>query len=420
MSRKPQKTKKVLPPIKEEEIPYTLPEGWKWVRLIEIISVLSPPEKIPASKYKQEGLYPIIDQSQKEISGYTNNEKILVIPENGIVVFGDHTRVVKLLYKPFAQGADGIKLLKTHSCVLPQYLQYYLETNPVKDLGYRRHFPLLKQCLFPLPPLEVQKKIVVILEARFEKLDSARAGLEKILPEIKAFRQAVLQRAMQGKLVLQEANDEPASLLLEKIKAEQAGQKKRKILAPIKEEEIPYTLPEGWKWVRLIEIISVLSPPEKIPASKYKQEGLYPIIDQSQKEISGYTNNEKILVIPENGIVVFGDHTRVVKLLYKPFAQGADGIKLLKTHSCVLPQYLQYYLETNPVKDLGYRRHFPLLKQCLFPLPPLEVQKRIVAKIEHSFAYAEKLEIHIQQALDNLAPLKQAWLKEAFSGKIFY
>jgi len=83
-----------------------------------------------------------------------------------------------------------------------------------------------------------------------------------------------------------------------------------------------------------------------------------------------------------NTLVIFGDHTCVVKLIDVPFAQGADGIKILESVDSLLPEYLYWYLKINPIGSGGYKRHFSTLKTTKIPLPPLDVQKEIVAEIE--------------------------------------
>jgi type I restriction enzyme M protein len=80
--------------------------------------------------------------------------------------------------------------------------------------------------------------------------------------------------------------------------------------------------------------------------------------------------------------VIFGDHTCAVKLIERPFAQGADGIKILQTVDNLDPRFLYRLLRARPLESSGYQRHFSKLKEYEIPLPPLEVQKEIVAEIE--------------------------------------
>ena len=137
-----------------------------------------------------------------------------------------------------------------------------------------------------------------------------------------------------------------------------------------------------WKAEKLEKLCSSLTPPKKIQKNKYQTIGKYPIIDQSHNEIAGFTNDEKSLIDVKSGVVIFGDHTCSVKYSEIPFAQGADGIKILKTKENCSPKYLFYFLKADPVRTEGYKRHFGKLKSVLIPLPSIETQKQIVAKIE--------------------------------------
>jgi type I restriction enzyme M protein len=137
-----------------------------------------------------------------------------------------------------------------------------------------------------------------------------------------------------------------------------------------------------WPMVELGEIIQTITPPNKIQKGDFKSSGKYPIIDQSQDEIAGWTDDENSLVKSEKDLVVFGDHTCVIKYVNFPFVQGADGIKILKTKDDLLPKFLFFSLKTRPLKSDGYQRHFTKLKLYKIPLPPLSIQEQIVAEIE--------------------------------------
>lgn len=103
-----------------------------------------------------------------------------------LVVFGDHTCSVKLLDRPFAQGADGIKILRTSDSLSPQFLYFFLKTHPLESDGYKRHFGDLKSKTIPLPPLEVQHQIVAEIEVYQKVIDGARKVVENYKPQIPA------------------------------------------------------------------------------------------------------------------------------------------------------------------------------------------------------------------------------------------
>lgn len=190
-----------------------------------------------------------------------------------------------------------------------------------------------KALQIPLPPLSVQKEIVAEIEGYQKVLDGARAVLDHYRPHI-----------------------------------------------PIRPE---------WPSEIFEEIAETLTPPVKIQKSCFSDTGRYPIIDQSQNKIAGRTDDKHALVDGSGGLVIFGDHTCAVKYVEEPFAQGADGIKIIKAGKHLLPKYLYYYLLANPIKTDGYKRHYGKLKETTVPLPPLAEQRAIVAEIEAERALVE-------------------------------
>lgn len=178
----------------------------------------------------------------------------------------------------------------------------------------------------PLPPLEVQREIVSEIEGYQKVVDGARSVLENYRPHI-----------------------------------------------PI----VP-----TWPFSAIKEIVTTITPPVKLQTSEYRDTGQFPIIDQSQQFIAGWTENADAVIDPADGVVVFGDHTCAVKYVDQLFVQGADGIKILKPVGDLNAAFLAYYLQAYPLPTDGYRRHFSLLKDYPVALPPLETQQTIVAELE--------------------------------------
>jgi len=159
---------------------------WPMVELGKIIETITPPSKIQKGDYKTNGKFPIIDQSQDEIAGWTDDENSLIKSERHLVIFGDHTCAIKYVNFPFVQGADGIKILKTNDNLLPKFLYYALKTKPLKSDGYQRHFTKLKLYQIPLPPLSVQEQIVAEIEAEQRAIDECKKLIEKMQKKIEA------------------------------------------------------------------------------------------------------------------------------------------------------------------------------------------------------------------------------------------
>lgn len=158
--------------------------NFPWRTIESLVETVTPPIKIPKVTFGESGQFPIIDQSQVEIAGWTDDESALVYPDKPFVIFGDHTCAVKLVEQPFAQGADGIKILRTVDVLDPRFLFFLLRARPVESSGYQRHYSKLKALNIPLPPLDVQKKIVAEIEGYQKVIDGARAVLDNYRPHI--------------------------------------------------------------------------------------------------------------------------------------------------------------------------------------------------------------------------------------------
>ena len=120
----------------------------------------------------------------------------------------------------------------------------------------------------------------------------------------------------------------------------------------------------------------------KIKSCDYNHEGKYPIIDQSSKNVIGYTDEIDGLY-KDVPVIIFGDHTRRFKLVEEPFFIGADGTKVLKLLSSVYDyKFIYYYLLHKKIPDTGYNRHFKWVKELEFPEIPHSIQSDIVKKFE--------------------------------------
>ena len=120
----------------------------------------------------------------------------------------------------------------------------------------------------------------------------------------------------------------------------------------------------------------------KIKSCDYNNEGKYPIIDQSSKNVIGYTDEIDGLY-KDVPVIIFGDHTRRFKLVEEPFFIGADGTKVLKLCSSVYDyKFIYYYLLYKKIPNTGYNRHFKWIKELEFPEIPRSIQSDIVKKFE--------------------------------------
>ena len=143
-------------------------------------------EKIQTSEYEKQGKHIIVDQGQAEIAGYTNREEGL-FNEVPVIIFGDHTRLIKYIDEPFFLGADGVKVLRSkEKNANYKYLYYALKSANIPNTGYNRHFKWLKDVEINYPDSVKQEKIVDILDRVSDVIEKRKAELSYLDDLIKA------------------------------------------------------------------------------------------------------------------------------------------------------------------------------------------------------------------------------------------
>ncbi len=145
----------------------------------------------------------------------------------------------------------------------------------------------------------------------------------------------------------------------------------------------------GWKTIPFEKSIQKTIYTVKIPKKQFLENGSFPIVSQEAAFINGYWNNEEDVFKVSSPVVIFGDHTKVIKHIDFDFVLGADGVKILCPINELDSKFLAYFLESCEIGDLGYARHYRLLKEVSVPLPPIPEQKRIVALLDTVFADLE-------------------------------
>ncbi len=261
---------------------FEIPVNWEWIgATTPAVMVSDQGKKVQTKDILESGKYPVVDQGKMFIRGYCDDSDKVISVAKPIVLFGDHTRETKFIDFDFVVGADGVKLLQP-LCIDPRFYFLVLRWLPLESRGYARHFKLLKAARIPLPPLAEQKRIVAKvdelmalcdrLEAQQQEREEqasklARASLARFAdaptPANLHFlfhssfsihpsdlRKSILTLAVQGKLVPQDPNDEPAEELIERI-AQMRHAKKAKEYEPVSPDEEPYDVPFSWSWVRL-------------------------------------------------------------------------------------------------------------------------------------------------------------------------
>lgn len=150
--------------------------------------------KIQRKDFLSEGSYPIVSQEEAFINGYWDGQADVFRDNTPVVLFGDHTKVLKYVDFDFVLGADGVKILKPRDFLLPKFFFYQLQTANLDSLGYARHYKLLKELEIRYPDsLPEQRRIVGILDEAFEGIARAKANAEKNLQNARAIFESHLQ-----------------------------------------------------------------------------------------------------------------------------------------------------------------------------------------------------------------------------------
>ena len=440
------KKQKPLPKITEDEIPFAIPENWKWVRLGEIGKIIGGgTPKTTNLEYWQNGKIAwITPADMKNIKG-----KYISCGKKNITLLGLEKSSAQLLPKgsilfssraPIGYVAiareevstnQGFKSIVPFSLNLSLYLYYVLlgMVDIIKKLGTGTTFKevsgsVVEKILVPLPPLAEQKRIVEKLDNVLANIGELKASEEKLSILQKNFpdklKKSILQSAIQGKLTEQLATDDKVEDLLQAIKEEKERLikekkiKKQKPLPEITEDEIPFAIPENWKWIRLGEIVSILG--DGLHGTPiYDESGEYYFINGnnlleekiiiksttkkvSQIEYEKYKKNlnKDTMLVSINGTignVAFYDNEKVMlgkSVCYFNLLKNVNK-KYLKYifYSVYFIKYVNKMATGSTIKNLSLKA----MNLFIIPLPPLAEQKRIVEKLDKLLADIEELKI---------------------------
>ena len=172
---------------------------------------------------------------------------------------------------------------------------------------------------------------------------------------------------------------------------------------------------ESWEIKKFINCLQKVRKTTKIPKKQFLNTGLYPVVSQEASFINGYWDNKEDLLEIEKPVVIFGDHTKVIKYVDFSFVRGADGVKVLLPIEEIDSKFFSYQLQSIKLRDLGYARHYRLLKEELISIPPLGEQKEIVSILDDAFASIDKAKANIERNIENAKELCQSKLNEVFS-----
>ena len=432
--------------ISEDEIPFDIPESWCWCRLGDVVKNVNYGT---SAKSHQSGKVPVLRMGNITKDGklsfenlvYTSDEKEIetykLFP--GDMLF-NRTNSAEWVGKTTVYKGErpaifaGYIIRYTPILIDSEYMNVVMNTSYQKKWCSEVKTNGVQQCninaqnllkfILPLPPLAEQKRIVAAIE-KFMPLIEEYGKKETVLNELNTqigtlTKKAILQEAVQGKLVPQIPAEGNAKDLLEQIKAQKAALikegkiKKEKPLPEITEDEIPFDIPDSWCWCRLGEIVNKLTDGthrtpkyvekgipflsvKNLSSGKLDFENTKFITPEEHKELYTRCNPEKgdmlLTKVGTTGIPVINDSDIEFSLFV--------SVALLKfSHEYINEKYFLYLLQSPLVqeqaqentKGVGNKNWvMDAIAKTVLVLPPLSEQKRIVAAIEQLLPLCEKL-----------------------------
>jgi len=421
-----------------DEIPFDIPENWAWCRLEEIgnWSAGSTPSR-KEIKYYQKGIIPwlktgdlndnFINETSEFITELAIEENTLRLNPIGSVLIAMYGATIGKL------GLLNIEATTNQACcacipfsgINNRFLFFYLlsQKQNIQEKAEGGAQPNISKeklikILFPLPPLSEQRRIVEKIEELLALVDDLETNKTDLQSYIKQAKTKVLEMAVRGELVSQNPDDEPASVLLERIKNEQKSSKSKGKITEHNthyEEELLFDIPENWVWCRLGEI-TMINPKNNIEDNK--EVSFIPMTLISDGFSNKHSYEVRLWGEVKKGFTHFqeGDigiakitpcfenrKSVIFSNLVNEVGAGTTELHILRPFAySEIKKYIYWFINTESFIQRGIS-HFSgavgqqrvgkdILENTLIPLPPLSEQHRIVEKIEEIFSALEFIE----------------------------
>lgn len=439
------KKEKPVPELTEGEVPFQIPKSWKWVRLRVI--VYNRKQVVPSDTFSYIDIGSIDNRRQRLnreetfISAGEAPSRARKIVERGDILYATvrpylHNMCIidrDFTYQPIA--STGFAVMTCCAGIYNKYLFYYL-LSPAFD-RYANSRENAKGVAYPaisddrlyraavaLPPLAEQKRIVDRLEALLPWVDRYEQAWDRLEELNKNFptdlQKAVLQEALQGKVAGQRPEEGTAEELYRQIQGEkkrlirEGKLKKRRALPKIGEDEVPFAIPKSWKWVRLGDIVQfkpkndlednteVSFVPMALISDGFQNRHSWEI--RQWKEVKrGFTHfSEGDIGIAKITPCFQNRKSVIFSGLLHGHGAGTTELSVVRVIGDLLSrEYLLYFFKSayfigNGVKSFSgtagqQRIHKDYLPMCPFPLPPLEEQRRIAARLKELLSLCEQL-----------------------------
>lgn len=439
------KKEKPLAEITEDEIPFDIPESWKWVRLGDCTGYSQTKPKISPKDITDDMWSLDLEDIQKEsgaILTRTTASKRKITGDKVLFYKGQvlYSKLRPYLKKILIAPDNGIctpELVPFNTyLVYANYIVYVLRSPHidyvVNSVTYGVKMPrvgteTMVNLLIPLPPLSEQKRIVAKIEELLPLIGRYAVAYEKLeqfnakFPE--DMKKSILQYAIQGKLVEQREEEGTGEELYRQIQAEkkrlikEGKIKKEKPLPEIAEDEIPFDIPESWRWVRFSEIMSTMSTGpfgSMLHKTDYIEKGI-PLVNPANMVNGKIVPSDKMMIseatrrrlssyILHAGMIVLGrrgEMGRCAVVTEKEdgwlcgtgsfFMEPSMSLYVYYVVSLFSSPYVKFYLGGESVGTTMSNLNHTILSKMPIPLPPLAEQRRIVAKLDEILPLCERL-----------------------------
>lgn len=441
------KKDKPLPEITEDEIPFEIPNNWCWVRIGDIARI-NPRNNIDDEKIVS--FIPMTLLNDGYSNSFTHEKSVWKNVKSGFTHFSNNdvivakitpcfqnrkSAVMRDLFNGFGAGTTELHVIRPISShLLSNYLLFFFKTDyfiadgvlsMTGTAGQQRvGKEYIQNILFPFPPLAEQKRIVEALNefiseiAELEKLEIKVETLQESFP--RKMKDSILQAAITGKLTEQMESDGDARDLLKEIKIEkdhlikEGKIKKDKPIPVITEDEIPFDIPENWCWVRLADIGEIIGGgtpkteekrnwqngdiPWLTPADMKNVNGKY--VSRGERNISNYGLSHSSAQLLPKGSVVFSSRAPIGYIAITNNALCTNqGFKSIVPYRLQMNEYIYYFLMsfTQEIIKHGSGTTFKevsgsVMKNIIFPLPPISEQFRIVERLNRLLPLCDSLE----------------------------
>ena len=415
----------------EDEIPFELPEGWAWCHFGDIATVING--KNQSKVENPNGKYPIYGSG-----GIMGRADDYICLKNCTIIGRKGSINNPIFVEENFWNVDTAFGLYPSKNVLPKHLFYFCKYFDFTKLDSSTTLPSLtktniQRILFPLPPLTEQERIVSEIENTFAKIDILEQNQAELQTSIKQAKSKILDLAIHGKLVAQDPNDEPASVLLEKLRAEKEAKIKSGELkrdkndsyiyksatdnchyekfndGSICEIEIPFEIPESWSWSRLGSICDY-GKCKNASSDELSEDSWILDLEDIEKgtgKILKFVHFKDRKSLSTKHIFYKGDllYSKLRPYLNKVVIAPKDGfctseILPLDFKGILTNKYGHYLFMSSfflkIVNFLTYGVKMPRLgtddaRKILIPIPPIPEQKRIIEKIEYAFAQLDEI-----------------------------